>query len=189
MALPAPPWLGTLVNVLTLMLVQSIFAGYSVFSSAAFSSSSLSPWVFALFRDVFGGGILLSVAYYRRPDPSARFLPAKEDFGHFLLLGLLGIWCAQGLSALAVSLTTSDYMSLVQPVQTVVAFIGAVVVGSEPFNLRVWSTYAKVGAVAITVAGAMFMVAMSSFSGSSVREESKDLPLGTAYLSLQVSAV
>ena len=181
-----PRWWATVVNVLTLMLVQSIFAGYSVFSSAAFRSSSLNPWVFALFRDVIGGSILLSIAYYKRSDRNSRFFPMAEDFAHFLLLGLLGIWCAQGLSALAVSLTTSDYMSLIQPVQSVVAFIGAVVMGLEPFNPRIWSTYGKIGAVCCTVGGAIFMVAMSSSSTSSVASESKDLPLGTMYLMLQV---
>ena len=170
---------------ITRKLPRAAVAGYSVFSSAAFKTSSLSPWVFALFRDYIGGGILLSVAYYRRPDKTARFLPHPEDFGQFLLVGLMGIWCAQGLSAVAVSLTTSDYLSLLQPVQTVVSFIGSTAVGYDPFDLRSWTSYAKVGAVSCTVGGAIFMVAMSSLAGSSVRAESKDLGLGTMYLVLQ----
>ena len=182
----SPQWIATTVNVLSLMLVQTIFAGYDVFSSAAFRSSSLNPWVFALFRDTIGGSILLSVAYCRRKDTTLRFMPLSEDFAQFLLVGFLGIWCSQGLSAVAVSLTTSDYVSLIHPVQTIVAFIGAVVMGSEPFDVRIRSSYGKVAAVVFTVGGAIFMVAMSSFSGSTVASESKNLFLGTMYLILQV---
>ncbi len=161
-----------------------------MFSSAAFSHSTLNPWVFALFRDSFGGSTLLLVAFISsRRNRTIQFLPQREDWAHFIVTGLLGIWGAQGLSAVAVSLTTSDYMSLIQPAQTVVAFTASALLGMEPFSLRAWTSYGKVGAVTCTVGGAIFMVLMSSFSGSSVRANSKDLPLGTAYLMLQVCNV
>lgn len=122
--------------------------------------------------------------YFRREK--ARFFPHPADVPHFVLAGLLGVWASQGLSALGISLTTSDYVSLLQSTQTVVTFIGAVALGSEPFNLRQLSSYFKVAAVTSTVGGAMFTVIMSSFEGSSISRESKNLPLGTAYVFLQV---
>jgi hypothetical protein len=101
-------------------------------------------------------------------------------------LKIFALYRLQGLSAVAVALTTSDYLSLIQPAQTVVAFTASALLGMEPFSLRSGTTYGKVFAVCLTVGGAIFIMAMSSFSGSDVRRDSKNLPLGTAYLLLQV---
>lgn len=160
-----PAWTGHAVNALALVSVQTIFAVYTVLLSSAFHGSTLNAWVFALFRDVLGGGILMcaAVLHVRRrrqsvPDPeSIVFWPEREDLGSFVALGFLCVW-GQGLYAMAVSLTTSDFATLMQPTQPVVAFVAATLCGLEPFPLRRWTSWAKAGAVLVAVGGAAYVV-------------------------------
>lgn len=161
----APSWTAPAINACALVLVQSIFAAYTVLLSSAFHGSTLNAWVFALFRDVLGGGILMCAAVWhvrrrrrRVPDPeSVVFWPQREDLGSFVALGFLCVW-GQGLYAMAVSLTTSDFATLMQPTQPVVAFVAATLVGLEPFPLHRWQSWVKAGAVAVAVGGAAFVV-------------------------------
>jgi len=75
-----------------------------------------------------------------------------------------------------------------QPTQPVVAFIASVVVGIEAFPLNRCQSWAKAGAVLFAVCGAGFVVLQGLLSsGGSLSSDSKNLPLGTFYLLLQVS--
>jgi len=103
------------INAAALVTVQSIFAAYTVLLSTAFHGSKLNAWVFALFRDVLGGGILMLAAVMyvrrRRKQVPIQFWPLRDDLGSFVALGFLCIW-GQGLYATAVNLTTSDFTTL-----------------------------------------------------------------------------
>ena len=173
--------------------------------------------------DIFGGAILMASAILlvrrkRRLSPNPElvlFWPAREDLFSFVVLGFLCLW-GQGLYATAVSLTTSDFTTLMQPLQPVVAFVTAVLVGIEPFVLRRWESWAKAGSVLLAVGGAAYVVLQVSgmrvagcersvaalrpvllegrrdllqsllSSTDNLAAASKNLPLGSFYIVLQV---
>ena len=95
------------------------------------------------------------------------FWPAKEELFTFAILGFLCIW-GQGLYATAVGLTTSDFATLMQPLQPVVAFVTAVLAGIEAFPVRRWQSWAKTCAVLLTVGGAAYVI-LSVSGARSVR--------------------
>ena len=190
-----PPWASAVVNAVALVTVQSIFAAYTVLLSTVFHGSTLNAWVFALFRDVLGGSILMSTAVLsvrQRRRVSAEpekivFWPMQSDLGSFIALGFLCVW-GQGLYAMAVSLTTSDFATLMQPTQPVVAFAASVILGIEAFPVYRWHSWAKATAVLVAVGGAAFVVLQGLLSAdSSLNSLSRNLPMGTVYLLLQVS--
>jgi drug/metabolite transporter (DMT)-like permease len=167
---------------------------YTILLATVFHGSSLNPWVFALFRDILGGGCLMTAAIFhvrRRknagPTGTPAFWPRREDLGHFVALGFLCVW-GQGLYAIAVSLTTSDFTTLLQPTQPVIAFVAAVALGLEPFLLGRWMSWAKAASVVVAVGGAAFVVVESMISANSDIDSSKNLPLGTVYILLQVGS-
>lgn len=164
------------------------------------------------------GAAILLVRRKRMLSPNPElvlFWPAREDLFSFVVLGFLCLW-GQGLYATAVSLTTSDFTTLMQPLQPVVAFVTAVLVGIEPFVLRRWESWAKAASVLLAVGGAAYVVLQVCGLGVAEHEQSvaalllywgfhsesllqsllsstdnlaassKNLPLGSFYIALQV---
>ena len=60
---------ATVINALTLVTVQTIFASYTVLLSTVFRGSTLNPWVFALFRGEDPRGLLLMNFFKRQTLP------------------------------------------------------------------------------------------------------------------------
>jgi hypothetical protein len=67
--------------------------------------------VFAFLRDAGASVIMMSAAVVlerRKPAGQRVMMPAREDWGIFIGLGLLGVWGSQGLSALAIANTVRN---------------------------------------------------------------------------------
>ena len=89
---------GSLVTV-----VAAIFGGYSVVTHAVLNpNTTLSALVYALLRDAIGSILLLSAAYIteRRKGAQGKWIIEWEHAGYFLILGLTGVYGAQGMSAM-----------------------------------------------------------------------------------------
>lgn len=175
--------------VLAGVFVNIIFGGYSVITSAALKNSTMSAIVYAFIRDITAAAQLLGAAYFvesRKPVDQRRFWPDRADVGSFILLGLLAIWGAQGLSALAIANLTATYFSLLNPLQPVVALLLSIVMGREVLT-RSWSSWTKIIGVLVCVCGAVFSAsAGGSSSADSAKSESKNWVLGNVYLAFQV---
>lgn len=176
-----------LLPVLLMIMVQCIFGGYSVFTSRAFkSASNLSPLVFAFCRDAAASMLLMGMAAFaefRQPPEKRRLVPAREDLGIFVGLGLLGVWGSQGLSALAISNLSALNFSVLEPAMPVVTLALSLLLGVEKWNSKQWQSWGKAVGVLVTVGGAIWCALASAASGSN---ESKNPALGNLFLSLQV---
>ena len=112
-------------------------------SASLKAPATLSPVVFAFLRDVVGTAVLLAAAYVyesrRAPAhaaggvPARRFVPDRADAGHFVLVGVLGVWGTQGLSALAIAELTPAFFSMMAPLYPVVALAFALGLGEAVF--------------------------------------------------------
>ena len=192
---PSPPPRSLLVTqliaVACLVVVNVTFGGYSVFTSAVLKHATLDAIVFAFLRDVLGTAVLMGLAFAaerRRPPAEYRFWPDREDTGQFVLVGLLGVWGSQGLSALAIANLTATFFSLMEPAMPVVTLSLSLLLGYEPFYARSGWSWGKLAGVAITVGGAVAMAALSSAgSGNDVVRDSKNFGLGVFFAVLQVT--
>ena len=84
--------------------------------------TTLDPTVFAFLRDVVASMLLLTGAYiYENRQEKPKFWVERVDTGHFVLNGLLMVWGAQGMSALAIANLTPVFFAMTQPGQPVMA--------------------------------------------------------------------
>ena len=161
-----------------LVLVQLAFSTYAVLGSAAFHSGT-SPAVFALLRDVIAVICFLPSLYFESRYASPRLLPRAEHFGHFFLLGILGVWGSQLMSALSIANLSAPIYGLLKPCAPVVSLLVAVAVGLQPFNIRTRASKLLLAGVLLSVGGAAYIV------GASYQDrESANAPLGAFYVSL-----
>ena len=178
--------------------VTCIFGGYAVLTGVVLGHSSVNPLVFAAARDLVASILLLSAAAIseRRRGSSGggggekvpRLLPAWSDAGSFLLLGLTGVWGAQGMSALAIKFSTPTFFAAMTNLQPVVTFSLSLALGLEPFR-RGWAlSWLKVAAVAATAASGLSVVLLASAGGAaSITGASLNFPLGLAFSLVQIS--
>lgn len=168
----------------------AIFGGYAVLSSVVFHGSTLNGIVYAFLRDVTGSIILLGAAFIveRRKGSAGRWLIDAADSGHFVLLGLLGVYGSQGMSALAVQQTTPTFFASLANLQPAVALVLAVCLGYERFVVRELTAWAKLIGVVIAVGCAVATVLVASDGGAnSIAAQSRNFPLGCFYMALQVT--
>jgi len=188
------PGLSFVLCAVLMTTVAACFGSYSVATSLALpKDSTLSPLVFALLRDVIGTSSLLATAAFvewrRRPNGNGRLSNARwswcyrlgiaaEDRWRVLLVGLCGVWGAQGMSALAIANSTASFYTFLSNVQPVVTLALSAAIGLERCSPRAPSSYIKAAGVAVTVAGAALIVALAAGGGSgSIASGSRNLPL------------
>lgn len=147
----SPKAADAVVCALLLVLVNFIFGGYAVITSAALKHSTLSPTVYALLRDVGGSCLLLVMAHvYERRQAVPRFWPSRDDQGSFVLVGLLMVWGAQGCSAQAVANLTPSFFSLLQPIMPVITTSLSLATGYESFHPGQAASWGKmIGALCV----------------------------------------
>lgn len=170
--------------------VAAIFGGYSVLSSAVFHGSTVNGVVYAFLRDVTGSILLLGSAYIveRRKGAAGRWMIDASDSGHFILLGLLGVYGSQGMSALAVQQTTPTFFASMANLQPAVALTLAAALGYERFVVREVTAWAKAAGILIAVGCAVATVLLASDGGGdSITSQSKNFPLGCFYMALQIT--
>ena len=190
--LPGKSSLGAVVFYSILMLtVGAIFGGYAVLTSTVFSASgTLSPLVFALARDAVGSVLLLSAAAIAeaRAGARGRFVPAWADAGSIILLGVTGVWGAQGMSALAIKFTTATFFAATTNLQPCVTFALSLALGAEPWRgWRAATSWGKICGLATTVGcGAAIVISGATGGPDSLARGSVNFPLGAAYAGLQV---
>ena len=186
---PSPGWSNLATCCALLLLVQVIFAGYSILTATALTGAGgPSPLVFAFLRDCTGSLLLLGSAWAvesRAAQP--RFWIQRDDQGAVLLCGLLSVYCAQGCSALALANITPLFFGLCQPAMPVATLALSLGLGLEPFAPRSAASWGKLGGIAVTVGGALAMVLLANAdAGSDLRRDSKNIGLGCLYTAIQV---
>ena len=171
--------------------VNIIFGGYSVVTAVALKHGSINPIVYAFIRDIVASIILLTAAYIKEsklPLNEQRFWVKREDLGLFITIGLLMVWGAQGMSALAIANLTPSYFSLLSPLMPVVTLSLAFLTGLEKFRSYHWSSWGKVIGLFICVSGAVTMGALNNTNNTgSAKDQSKNWILGNFYLALQLT--
>jgi drug/metabolite transporter (DMT)-like permease len=186
---PAARLRDVLVYGALMLCVGAIFGGYSVFTAAVFAgAASLNPLIFAFARDMIGSALLLGAAAVEARRRGTAFLPAWSDAGSFLLLGLLGVWGAQGMSALAIKYATPVFFAASTNLQPVVTLCLSLALRAEPW--RGWgagTSWGKVGGLALTACcGAAVVVTAAAGGPSSLAAGALNFPLGASFAALQV---
>lgn len=172
-----------------MLCVGAIFGGYSIYTAVVFAgAATLNPLVFAFARDCVGSVLLLGAAAVDARRRGTAFFPAWSDAGSFMLLGLLGVWGAQGMSALAIKYATPVFFAASTNLQPVVTLCLSLALGVEPW--RGWgaaTSWGKVGGLALTAAcGAAVVVTAAAGGPASLAAGALDFPLGAAFAALQV---
>ena len=157
-------------------------------SVALKAPATLAPVVFAFLRDVIASVVLLSAAYWVETGRGGRFMPAAADAGAFIFFGVLGVWGAQGLSAMAIAELTPAFFSMLSPLYPVIGLTLAMLVGMEPFTRTSMLSWGKVAGILVATGGAIGLAVTAGSSDSSVRAESRNFGLGLFYAAGQVSA-
>ena len=87
--------------------------------------------MYAFLRDSVASVVLLCAAYaYESRQPGGgRFVPDRADWAPFIGVGVLGIWGAQAMSALAIANLTPTFFSFAAPLYPVVALALALTLG------------------------------------------------------------
>ena len=170
--LPAPAQLLSFaLPFLGLLLAFTLFSLYTVLMKQALNEGT-SPLVLAFLREVLATALLLPLAYAneRRLGSPERFWPAESDRPAFVLLGLAMIWCVQLLSALSLEHLSANTYALLAPTVPVICCAAAIASGYEAFDRASRSSWAKVGAIVVTVAGA-FIIAVGAYVNSPSKEK------------------
>ena len=151
---------------------------------------ALNPLVFALARDALGSALLLTAAGVEaaRAAPRRRWAPAWADAGGVALLGLTGVWGAQGMSALAIKFSTPVFFSASTNFQPVVTFLLSFALRMEPWRgWRAATSWGKVAGLAATAAcGASVVIASAAGGPASLAGGALNFPLGAGFAALQV---
>jgi drug/metabolite transporter (DMT)-like permease len=199
------------------VFVNIVFGGYSVVTAAALRGTTTSPIVYAFLRDVAAAVMLLTASYWATArartkqqqqqqrdaaaagahvlsatplvsDPSTRFWVDRADIGVFVGIGLLMVWGAQGMSALAIANLTASYFSLCSPLMPIVTLVVALATGHETLQARSLQSWAKILGLLTCVGGALVLGATSdSGAAGSPRSLSKNWALGNVYMALQLT--
>lgn len=157
--IPASSSLFSVVAALT--TVQAVFGGNAVVMKLAITEKA-DPVVFSFLRDV-GGTILLLLACKR----CGTFVwPRREDYGTFILLGVLGVYIAMMFQALALQYVEPLNASLLQPSQPVLTTFFAAMFGVEALQVGLLHGRLKLFGVLLSAAGAVCTVYWNSSSSS-----------------------
>ena len=154
-----------------LLLAYTLFSLYTVLTKLALNEGT-SPLVLAFLREVLATAVLLPLAFaneWRQGTPE-RFWPSEADRPAFVALGLAMIWCVQLLSALSLEHLSANTYALLAPTVPVICCFAAIVTGYEAFNTASVASWAKVGAIVITVTGAT-IIAVGAYVNSPGRDK------------------
>jgi drug/metabolite transporter (DMT)-like permease len=172
-----------LVAALTGGVVALVFGAYSVVAHRALAGASLSPLVFALSRDTLAVICLMAAAYLRYRSVPSSFWPASADVPRFIACGVLGVYCSQAGSALALKYLDPLVYTLIQPLMPLATALWATLAGQEAWALRSSATWLKLLGMLVAVGGAAF-VGWGGSVGSAA--SGTNLLLGLFFVALQI---
>jgi len=168
-----------------IIAINAIAALYDVLTYDALRHATTHPFVFAFLRDSAATVLLFLVAWWRerrKPAAERRLFPRPEDTLTFCALGLLYIYSAQGLTAMALSVSSPAFVSMFAPATPTATLLLSLVLGLEPFRASEWTSWVKVGGITVAVSGSI-AVATVAFTGSSdISTASPNLSLGIGCL-------
>jgi drug/metabolite transporter (DMT)-like permease len=182
-----------LAPLLLLCVVQTIFSGYVILTSASLGSSNVSPLVFAFLRDSMATGLFVTTLTLReRLWPTGQpLVPRREHYGHIIALGLLAVFGTQLLGVLAIRNLSAAVYGFLTPTVPVVTLLVSYALGLDVFRPRELASWAKVGGIAVTLAGAVFIVGFATpveadgDAGARGHAHGQTSPLGIAYIIAQ----
>ena len=167
--------------------VALIFGAYALVAHRALSGASLSPLVFALCRDTLAVACLMSASYLCYRSAPASFWPAQSDVPRFIVCGVLGVWCSQAGSALALKYLDPLVYTLVQPLMPLATALWATLAGQESWAPRAPATYLKLLGMLVAVGGAVFVgYGGGSSNGGGGGGGGGGLFLGLLFVGLQI---
>jgi len=143
----------------------------------------MSAEAFAFLRDVLATALFVPTCYLaekRRPEEQRQFWPRREHWGHMIALGVMGVWGAQLLGALAISKLSATTYGLLSPTVPVITLLVSLAVGIDSFMVRSAASWLKVSGIVITVTGAIIIVVLSASS-----DASQNTQAGFVYILIQ----
>jgi len=147
--------------VLALLAVQASFGGNAVIVKVALSKSA-DPVIFSFLRDVGGAAVLLLACQVR----GCLVWPRRADLGHFVLLGVLGVYIGQMFLVIALQYVEPLLAAVMQPLQPILTVVLAAFTGVEPLHLEKVHGRMKVGGVLLAAAGAIVTVYYAAATGA-----------------------
>jgi drug/metabolite transporter (DMT)-like permease len=139
--------------VIALIAVQASFGGNAVVIKLAMNKNA-DPVVFSFLRDVGGAAVLLAACKIR----GCLVWPRREDWGTFILLGVLGVYIGMQFQTLALQYIEPLNAAVLQPSQPVLTTLLAAVFGIEPLHLDALHGRLKLAGVLMACLGAVLTI-------------------------------
>jgi drug/metabolite transporter (DMT)-like permease len=139
--------------VLGICVVQ--FLGAISYPIARYGLINIDPFVFAFFRFLLAGSILLGVTLFKRPTPPIE----RNDLLKILGLGVLIIGLNQLLFLVGQSKTAAGHGAIIYATQPVWIYLLSMMLGKEFLNWR------RVGGITLAVIGAVVIVGSAARGG------------------------
>ncbi|KAF9610401.1 hypothetical protein IFM89_022312 [Coptis chinensis] len=139
---------------MTMVLVQTVFAGVNIFYKLAiFDGMSLR--VLVAYRYVFAAAFLAPLAFFmeRKSRPKLTWMILFQGF----LCGLFGGALAQNLYVMSLGLTSATFASAMANLVPAITFIMAVTFGLERLCIRTLGGKAKILGTLVGIGGAMLL--------------------------------
>jgi drug/metabolite transporter (DMT)-like permease len=143
-----------LLVILACVTTQVAFSGYSIVLKLFAQDASVDPLVFSTLRDVITFPVLLIASAMLEK----LHVPKRRDIPVLALLGLTGVFGNQLLFILGLYYTTPTNAAVFQPLIPVLTCLLALLLRMEPFQLRRWTTSAKLIGIAAAAGGAMALL-------------------------------
>ncbi|KAJ7535764.1 hypothetical protein O6H91_12G045000 [Diphasiastrum complanatum] len=139
---------------LMLIVAQLGFAGFEVLARVALVSG-VSPFVFAVYRNVIAFAVLAPVSYFfektKRPPLTLSII------GQLFILGLIGVFINQVTYFTGLSLTSATFTSAMLNSTPAFTFILAAILRFEKVRRRSIDGQAKILGTTLSVSGAILM--------------------------------
>jgi drug/metabolite transporter (DMT)-like permease len=161
---------------LAVFVAMLFFSGWHVVGSLALKSGA-DPFVFALYREFIALFFMSVYAIWYR---GLRLNIDRSDWLRFIFLGACSFVNVVG-AMLALDFISPARFAIFQPMIPCIASVISILVGLENFSLL------KAIGIAIAVSGAVIVEVFGK--AASGRDVEKDVPLGTALVTVQIIAM
>jgi len=168
-----------------LVVINVVAAGYDVYTSAALRQSTVHPTVYAFLRALGASVILAGVGYWKergRPAGERTLVPAKEDVGLLIGVGVLAVSGQINMAAIALGEVPASLVGMFAPLAPAFSLTIAFAIGMEVFRRRELSSWLKAAGAAVTLLGGVTIAAVATTGDSDMKRLSRNLPLGIAFL-------
>ena len=174
---------GNLSAHLAVILVNCAYGLFNVLGEAVFNGS-MSPVVFAFYREVIAGTLLVTICAAKHRITKVPYpRPTQREWALLLSSGAFGIFPIQVCFVWGVKYAGADATSLVMLLLPCLVLIVAAALGIELLPLNQAGSWCKITGVLCSVGGAVLVIKLGG-SSSSTDGGSQELLLGYGFLLL-----